>query len=539
MRCSCRQRLETAIAFRESLGIDATAYRLVHGEADLLPSLIVDRYGDYLVVQALSQGMDRLMPAVVASLNELLQPRGILARNDPRARVLEGLEQRVDVLFGEVPEAVTVTETGIEYDVDLRRGQKTGLFLDQRENRAAAAAYARGRMLDCFSYNGGFALVMGRRCTETIAFDVSEDAVARIKQNAARNGVAVDARAGNVFDELRGLDRLGERFDTIVLDPPAFAKNKASVVNATAGYKEINLRALRLLEAGRHARHLQLLVQHQRGDLRRDRARGIGRRAGARDGRREADAGARSPGAARRARDLLPEVLHPAEAVGARQGRSVAATGQPEGKLPMTRDEDDSTQQAPTLEDRFFAVAIDLLCVLDFNGYFKRLNPAWEKALGFTIAELQSKPFIEFVHPDDRERTLRQNREVRTGGRALSFENRYLCKDGSYRWLLWNAAPDFGQQVIYSVARDVSERKLAEAERERLLQELRAALAEVKTLREILPICSYCRKIRNDQNYWDTVENYISQHTNSRFSHSVCPDCYKNELEPEIERLKP
>jgi 23S rRNA (cytosine1962-C5)-methyltransferase len=245
-----QKRLETAIAFRESLGIDATAYRLVHGEADLLPSLIVDRYGDYLVVQALSQGMDRLMPSVVAGLNELLHPRGILARNDPRARVLEGLEQRVDVLFGEVPEAVTATETGIEYDVDLRRGQKTGLFLDQRENRAAAAAYARGRMLDCFSYNGGFALVMGRRCTETIAFDVSEDAVARIRQNAARNGVAVDARAGNVFDELRGLDRLGERFDTIVLDPPAFAKNKASVVNATAGYKEINLRALRLLKPG-------------------------------------------------------------------------------------------------------------------------------------------------------------------------------------------------------------------------------------------------------------------------------------------------
>ncbi len=245
-----RKRLETAIAFRESLGIDATAYRLVHGEADLLPSLIVDRYGDYLVVQALSQGMDRLLPSVVAGLNELLQPRGILARNDPRARVLEGLEQRVDVLFGDVPEAVTVTETGIEYDVDLRRGQKTGLFLDQRENRAAAAAYARGRMLDCFSYNGGFALVMGRRCTETIAFDVSEDAVARIRQNAARNGVAIDARAGNVFDELRGLDRLGERFDTIVLDPPAFAKNKASIVNATAGYKEINLRALRLLKPG-------------------------------------------------------------------------------------------------------------------------------------------------------------------------------------------------------------------------------------------------------------------------------------------------
>ncbi len=245
-----RRRLETAIAFRGSLAIDATAYRLVHGEADLLPSLIVDRYGEYLVVQALSQGMDRLLPAVVAQLTDLLHPRGILARNDPRARVLEGLEQRVEVLAGDVPELVPVTETGIEYDVDLRRGQKTGLFLDQRENRAAAAAYARGRMLDCFSYNGGFALVMGRRCRETIAIDVSEDAVARVKQNAQRNGVAIDARVGNVFDELRGMDRTGERFDTIVLDPPAFAKNKAAVTNARAGYKEINLRALKLLNPG-------------------------------------------------------------------------------------------------------------------------------------------------------------------------------------------------------------------------------------------------------------------------------------------------
>ena len=245
-----RQRLEAAIAFRQSLAIDASAYRLVHGEADLLPSLIVDRYGDYLVVQALSQGMDRLMPALTSMLVALLEPRGILARNDPRARVLEGLEQRVEVLAGDVPESVTVTETGIEYDVDLRRGQKTGLFLDQRENRAAAAAYARGRLLDCFSYNGGFALVLGRSCEETIAIDVSEDAVARIRQNAARNGVAVDARVGNAFDELRGLDRLGERFDTIVLDPPAFAKNKAAVPNARAGYKEINLRALKLLKPG-------------------------------------------------------------------------------------------------------------------------------------------------------------------------------------------------------------------------------------------------------------------------------------------------
>ena len=245
-----RRRLEAAIAFRTSLRIDATAYRLVHGEADLLPSLIIDRYGDYLVVQALSQGMDRMMPALVTMLGDLLQPRGILARNDPRARALEGLEQRVDVLAGDVPESVAVTESGITYEVDLRRGQKTGLFLDQRENRAAAAAYAGGRLLDCFSYNGGFALVLGRSCEEIIAIDVSEDAIARVRENAGRNAIAVDARVGNVFDELRGLDRLGERFDTIVLDPPAFAKNKAAVSNARAGYKEINLRALKLLNPG-------------------------------------------------------------------------------------------------------------------------------------------------------------------------------------------------------------------------------------------------------------------------------------------------
>ena len=244
------RRIEAAIAFRQSLKIDATAYRLFHGEADLLPSLIIDRYGDYLVVQALSQGMDRLLPAVVASLNEIVHPRGILARNDPRARLLEGLEQRVDVLAGEVPETVSVTEHGIEYLVDLWHGQKTGLFLDQRENRAAAALYARGRLLDGFSYTGGFALTLAPHCHETLAFDISEDAVARAGANAARNGLTIDTRVGNVFDELRGFERLGERFDTIVLDPPAFAKSKAAIAKATTGYKEINLRALKLLNPG-------------------------------------------------------------------------------------------------------------------------------------------------------------------------------------------------------------------------------------------------------------------------------------------------
>src|SRR5215831_20615948 len=136
-----RQRIERALAFRQSLAIDATAFRLVHGEADLLPSIIVDRYGDYLVVQTLSQGADRLLPLVTATLQDVLQPRGILARNDPRTRSLEGLEQKVEVIAGDVPEAIAVTENGVRYDVDVRRGQKTGLFLDQRENRASARQY--------------------------------------------------------------------------------------------------------------------------------------------------------------------------------------------------------------------------------------------------------------------------------------------------------------------------------------------------------------------------------------------------------------
>jgi 23S rRNA (cytosine1962-C5)-methyltransferase len=244
------ERIDAAIRFRESLDIDATAYRIVHGEADLLPSLIVDRYADYLVVQTLSQGMDRLLPVVAAALSERLRPRGILARNDPRARLLEGLPQQVAVVSGEVPELVTVHEGGIAYDVDVRRGQKTGLFLDQRENRQAAALYTHGRLLDCFSYNGGFALALAKHARETIAIDISEDAIARVRANAERNGVVIDARIGNVFDELRGLERTRERFDTIVLDPPAFAKTKAAVSKASAGYKEINLRALKLLNPG-------------------------------------------------------------------------------------------------------------------------------------------------------------------------------------------------------------------------------------------------------------------------------------------------
>jgi 23S rRNA (cytosine1962-C5)-methyltransferase len=245
------ERIQAALAFRESLAIDATAYRLVHGEADLLPSLIVDRYGDYLVVQALSQAVDRLLPELVRILVELTGARGVLARNDPKVRLLEGLDQRVELVHGEIPERVVVREGSIEYEADLWRGQKTGLFLDQRENRAAAAVYARGRLLDCFSYNGGFALQLGRKCPEVTAVDISDDAVARTNANAARNGLThVQTMTANVFDDLRRREREGERFDTIVLDPPAFAKNKASVPNAVTGYREINRRALKLLRDG-------------------------------------------------------------------------------------------------------------------------------------------------------------------------------------------------------------------------------------------------------------------------------------------------
>jgi PAS domain S-box-containing protein len=189
----------------------------------------------------------------------------------------------------------------------------------------------------------------------------------------------------------------------------------------------------------------------------------------------------------------------------------------------------------PALEERFFEINIDLLCQLDFNGYFKRLNPAWERTLGWTRAELMSRPFIEFVHPDDRERTLGQNARVRSGGQALGFENRYLCRDGTFRWFLWNAAPDADGRVIYSVARDITERKAADDERERLVRELQAALAEVRTLREILPICSYCKRIRDDENYWHGVDAYISKHTDTRFSHGICPSCYTTEVAPQFD----
>ncbi len=246
-----RARIERALRWRALVAAGAEAYRVVHGEGDGLPSLVVDRYGEYLVIQTLSQATERAKPEIVAALVELLQPRGILERNDPRVRTLEGLEAAVSVVAGEVPALVEVSEGDARFSVDLHKGQKTGLFLDQRENHLAARRYARGRALDCFSYDGGFALQIARGCEQVTAVDLSEESLARVAANAARSGIAnVATRNANVFDLLRAFDDAGERFDTVILDPPAFAKSRGAVEKAVRGYKEINLRALKILNAG-------------------------------------------------------------------------------------------------------------------------------------------------------------------------------------------------------------------------------------------------------------------------------------------------
>lgn len=245
------ERLAAAIAWREQIAPGAEAVRLVHGEGDGLPSLIVDRYGPYLVIQTLSQASDALKPVIVATLVELLNPKGILERNDPRVREFEGLDRHVGLLHGEVPETVEVREGEVTFAADLWKGQKTGLFLDQRENRLMAKGYARGRVLDGFTYNGGFALHVAKQATSVLAVDSSAEAIERTRRNAARNGAAsVEAREANVFDLLHDLHKGGERFDTVILDPPAFAKSKGAVDKAARGYKEINLRALHLLNPG-------------------------------------------------------------------------------------------------------------------------------------------------------------------------------------------------------------------------------------------------------------------------------------------------
>lgn len=238
-----------AAAARRRGALPATAYRVVHAEGDGLPSLVVDRYGPYVVAQLLSAGLEALRADVVAGIQAALAPEGILLRNDSAIRRHEGLPLAVEAVCGSVPETVVAEEHGIHYLAAPHNGQKTGAFLDQRENRVLVSEYAGpGRALDVFTYHGSFALHLARRAGEVMAVDSSSDALARGRENAALNGFTnITWREANAFDLLRELERRRETFETIVLDPPAFAKTKASLARARAGYKEINLRAMRLL----------------------------------------------------------------------------------------------------------------------------------------------------------------------------------------------------------------------------------------------------------------------------------------------------
>ena len=243
-----RTRVHASLARRQGFDKPDSAGRLVFGEADLLPSIVIDRYGQYLVLQTLSSGADALKPLLVEILIDLVQPKGIMERNDVKARRLEGLEETKGVIYGVVPAEVEIVEDGVRFLVDLSGGQKTGFFLDQRDNRIAARRYAFGRALDCFTNTGAFALHFAASCASVLAIDVSSDSLAQARRNAELNGAAnIDIREGNVFDLLREYERAGERFDTICLDPPAFAKNRSSLSSARGGYKEINLRAMKLL----------------------------------------------------------------------------------------------------------------------------------------------------------------------------------------------------------------------------------------------------------------------------------------------------
>ena len=266
------EKLRACAERRALIARETNAYRVVYSEGDLLPSLIVDRYDDVLVMQTLSQGSDRLKAKIADLLVEQFRPRAIVERNDARVRQFEGLEEKSGVIWRAPAEqpgsparqprwggrsddgaldptaTIEINQHGVRFVVSPLGGQKTGAFLDQRENYLAAARIAHGRALDCFTFNGGFALHSARSCDHVIGIDISEEAIAGAQRNAKLNGVTnVEFSAMNVFDALRDFESSGEKFDTIILDPPAFAKNRAALKSAARGYKEINLRALKLL----------------------------------------------------------------------------------------------------------------------------------------------------------------------------------------------------------------------------------------------------------------------------------------------------
>ena len=244
-------RIEHAIRRRDSLRSAANAYRLIHAEGDGLPSLVCDRYDRWLVVQLLSAGLEQFRQPIVRALRSITSADGILARNDPPVRAREGLPRDTELLAGDVPQEIEVDEHGVHYLAAPWTGQKTGAFLDQREARTRIGNYAKGRALDCFSYHGSFALHLARHAEHVTAIDSSAAALERAAENARRNSLTnVECLEANAFDYLRDQERAGTAFETIVLDPPAFAKNRATLTSALRGYHEINLRAMRLLAPG-------------------------------------------------------------------------------------------------------------------------------------------------------------------------------------------------------------------------------------------------------------------------------------------------
>jgi len=246
-----RERIAACVAKRE--GIDASAYRVVHGEGDGLPSLVVDRYDRWVVAQILSAGMETMRDDIVAAIRDVLRPEGILLRNDASVRKHEGLGERVELVHGTVPESVEVREGAVKFLAAPWSGQKTGAFLDQRDNRMIAGGLAKegGTALDCFAYHGSFAMHLAKRAGRVTAVDQSKEALVRGTENAVLNGLTnIDWVEADAFELVRSWERAGRKFDTVVVDPPAFAKSKSAIPGALRGYHEINLRAMRLLAPG-------------------------------------------------------------------------------------------------------------------------------------------------------------------------------------------------------------------------------------------------------------------------------------------------
>jgi 23S rRNA (cytosine1962-C5)-methyltransferase len=247
-----RKRIKEAIAYRERIVRDTDAYRVIFSEADFLPGLIVDRYNDLLSLQVLTQAMDAeaVRHVVVSELSERLNPAAIAERVDPRVRELEQLPARSSSLLLGEKRSTVLTMNGVRFHHEVFEGQKTGAFLDQRENYAAAAQYGHGEALDVFSYHGGFALHLAPHCSKVTGVDSSRPALEVADRNASLNSRDIEWIEANAFDLLRDYASAGQQYDTIVLDPPAFAKSKSNLATALRGYKELNLRALKMLRPG-------------------------------------------------------------------------------------------------------------------------------------------------------------------------------------------------------------------------------------------------------------------------------------------------